>query len=74
MPYGIFPIEFVVDGNYDTFLAFLKDLEHNLRLVDIKSVSFVVPSAAATSAVSSGVTTNPNIYSYTLKIETYWLK
>jgi len=70
LPYGVFPIEFVVEGRYDTFLLFLNDLEHNLRLVDIKSVSFTVPSPV-TSPTDK---TNTNIYSYTLKVETYWLK
>lgn len=70
LPYGIFPMEFIIEGKYDTFVSFLKDLEHNLRLVDVKSISFnVSPQTAA-----QGVTTSPDIYSYTLKVETYWLK
>jgi len=70
LPYGVFPIEFTTEGNYDTFALFLKDLEHNLRLVDIKSISFAVP--ATTDKPAAGY--NPNIYTYTLKVETYWLK
>ena len=70
LPYGIFPMEFIIEGKYDTFVAFLKDLEHNLRLVDVKSISFVVPP----SVVTPGNTTDSTIYSYTLKVETYWLK
>jgi Tfp pilus assembly protein PilO len=69
LPYGVFPIEFVIEGKYDSFLSFLNDLEHNLRLVDLKSVSFTIPSST-----TPGDTTDPNIYSYTLKLETYWLK
>lgn len=67
-PFGVFPIEFTTEGKYSTFLLFLKDLEYNLRLVDVKSVAFVVP----TEEVKDGV--DPNIYRYTLKVETYWLK
>lgn len=70
LPYNIFPMDFIIQGEYDTFIDFLKDLENNLRLLDIKAISFSVPSALA---VSSG-NINPNIYNYTLKIETYWLK
>lgn len=66
--YGVFPIEFMTEGTYETFTEFLKDIEHNLRLVDIKSVGFTVPQGKATD------TNNPNIFSYTLKVETYWLK
>lgn len=72
LPYGIFPMEFVIEGRYDSFLPFLNELEHNLRLVDVKSINFAVPSPTAVS--TPGNIINPNIYSYTLKVETYWLK
>jgi hypothetical protein len=71
LPYGVFPMEFIIEGRYDTFLSFLNDLEHNLRLVDVKSISFMVPSPVLNA---EGKTTNPNVYSFTLKVETYWLK
>lgn len=71
LPYGTFPIEFTTEGTYDTFSLFLKDLERNLRLVDVKSISFTVPTGATDKA---GAGPNPNIYSYSLKVETYWLK
>ncbi|MFA6515269.1 MAG: hypothetical protein WCT42_03340 [Candidatus Paceibacterota bacterium] len=70
LPYGVFPMEFVIEGRYDTFMLFLNDLEHNLRLVDIKSISFTVPNKSNSPLDIN----NPNIYSYTLKVETYWLK
>jgi len=65
LPYGVFPMEFTIEGDYNTFISFLKDLEENLRLIDIKSIAFSVPDSGAGST---------NIYSYTFKIETYWLK
>jgi len=67
--YGIFPMEFIIEGKYETFLSFLKDLEHNLRLVDIKSISFSVPTQ-----LSSAQADDLNIYKYTIKVDTYWLK
>ena len=70
LPYGIFPMEFVIDGKYNSFVSFLDDLEHNLRLVDVKSVAFSVPEPA----VNAGDTTDKSIYSYKLKVETSWLK
>lgn len=70
LPYGIFPMEFIIEGKYDTFVTFLKDLEHNLRLVDVRSISFDVPAPV----ITQGGTIDNNIYSYTLKVETYWLK
>jgi len=68
LPYGIFPMEFIVEGKYNAFVDFLKDLELNLRLIDIKSISFSVSSPGA------GVDTNSDVYSYTLRAEIYWLK
>lgn len=69
LPYGIFPIEFSTEGNYDAFSLFLKDLEHNLRLVDIKSISFTVPAPS-----DRGIGPDPSIYTYSIKVQTYWLK
>lgn len=70
LPYGIFPMEFTVEGKYENFLSFLNGLEHNLRLIDVKSISFSVSGGA-----SSGENkTSPDIYTYNLKIQAYWIK
>jgi Tfp pilus assembly protein PilO len=68
LPYGVFPLEFTLVGRYNSFLNFLKDLESNLRLIDIRSISLIVPNKTDNSTV------DPNSYDYSLKIETYWLK
>lgn len=67
LPYGVFPVEFTTTGTYDEFNKFLADIEHNLRLVDVKSIGFSVPTQ------QQGVN-NLNSYTYQLKVETYWLK
>ena len=72
-PYGVFPVNFVTEGSYDSFLSFLRDLEINLRLMDIKEVSFVVPDATLDTG-PTGNKINPNIYTYMIKVDTYWLK
>ena len=69
-PYGVFPFEFTTEGKYDQFILFLKDLETNLRLVDVKSISFTVPDY--NGKIVSG--TDPSVYKYSVKVETYWLK
>jgi hypothetical protein len=79
LPYGIFEMEFKVEGKYDTFVSFLKEIEHNLRLVDMKSISFTVPKQESEktntqTTTKEGKAVDPNIYTYTLKIQTYWLK
>ncbi len=69
--YGIFPISFATEGDYDSFMDFLDDLEHNLRIVDIKSINFSVLDQ--TAATNKDIL-NSNSYRYTLEVETYWLK
>jgi hypothetical protein len=71
LPYGVFPMEFEIEGKYEAFVPFLRDLERNLRLVDVKGISFDVPT---TTVAQGNNISDPNIYSYTLKVDTYWLK
>ncbi len=69
-PYGIFNLEFKTEADYLTFVKFLKDLEKNLRLIDVKSISFTVPQMRSDTSYDS----DPNIYTYDIKLQTYWLK
>jgi uncharacterized membrane protein YqhA len=64
-------MKFTVTGKYESFLSFLKDLEQNLRVVDVKSIDFKVPNSIVSS---SGKVTDTDIYDYSLEIQTYWLK
>lgn len=64
--YKVLNMEFSVTGTYDKFLSFTRDLQSNLRIVDIASVAF-----------SSEVDTKTNptgAYKYNFGIKTYWLK
>ncbi len=70
-PYGVFDLEFKTEADYLTFVNFLKDLEVNLRLIDVKSISFFVPEKKVNLP---GSDVDPNIYTYDVKIQTYWLK
>jgi Tfp pilus assembly protein PilO len=67
--YGAWDLEFSTQGSYFDFLNFVKDIEKNLRIVDIVSVQFA-------SANDKGLSTSQptNNYKYTFKIRTYWLK
>ncbi len=67
--YGIFELEFSTSGTYDNFINFTKDLESNLRIVDISSVEF-----SSEGSSSGGKSTTSDIYKYNFKIKTYWLK
>jgi len=52
---------FAVSSSYDNFLAFLQDLEHSLRIVDIENITFSVQADAS-------------VNDYTFDIRTYWLQ
>lgn len=58
--YDYVTLSFTVSGTYDTFRAFLSDLESSLRLVDVSSISFAA--------------TQTGVYEYSLGLKTYWLK
>ena len=58
-PVGSVDVGFSVNASYDTMLAFLQDLEHSLRLIDVEKLDF--------TAGQSGTDT------YTFTIRTYWL-
>ncbi len=47
-------------SNYDNFMRLLADIEKNLRIMDIKQISFQ--------------TTETGLYDYQVSVETYWLK
>src|SRR3989344_3283413 len=62
--YGVWDLEFSTTGTYNNFLNFTRDLERNLRIVDVSSIQF-------SSEVASN-STLPESYSYSFKIKTYW--
>ena len=68
--YGVWDLSFSTTGTYNNFLNFTRDIENNLRIVDISSIKF--SSSAGSSSGSSS--TLPESYKYDFKIKTYWLK
>lgn len=66
--YGVWDLGFSTVGTYNNFLNFTKDLENNLRIVDVSSIAFSSNIANAQSA------TAPETYKYDFRIKTYWLK
>lgn len=65
--YGEFTLSFQTSGQYKNFLAFISDLEQNLRLVDVVKVDF--------SPADQGVQQNAGTsLSYKVTLQTYWLK
>ncbi|MEI8123657.1 MAG: type 4a pilus biogenesis protein PilO [bacterium] len=58
--FGTLSLKFSVNSSYNNLLLFLKDLQNNLRLVDVTDLSF--------SATDSGY------YDFGISLNTYWLK
>ena len=58
--FGTLSLNFSVNASYKNFLDFLKDLENNLRIIDITNISF--------AATDSG------FYDFNVGLNTYWLK
>lgn len=61
--YGIITIDFTLEGGYQSFVDFLRSIEENLRISDIKNLSI---TASNNDQIDS--------YIYTLSLDTYWLK
>ena len=58
-PVGSVQVTFSISTSYGNMLAFLADLEHSLRLIDVEKLAF------------SSAASNNDTYSFT--IQTYWL-
>ena len=69
--YGVWELSFSTTGTYSNFLNFMRDLESNLRMVDISSIQF-----SSSTSVGSGTASSPTAesYKYDFNIKTYWLK
>lgn len=65
-PYGTITLAFSTTGTYETFMAFLSDLERSLRLIDVVDIGFEAPLEEGRAAAG--------IYDYKVTIRTYWLK
>ena len=67
--YGEWSLGFSTQGSYTNFLSFVKDLESNLRMVEIQSITF-----SSGEGVSLGKVQPSDYYKYDFKIKTFWLK
>ena len=68
--YGVFDLEFSTTGKYSDFINFTRDLENNLRIVDISSIVF----SSDKTILVGGKPVPSDEYTYNFKIKTYWLK
>ena len=70
--YGIWNLEFSTMGTYNNFLHFSRDLQSNLRIVDIVAVQFSSTDTRVAPLV--GKLSSDEVYKYSFKIKTYLLK
>ena len=66
--FGEWDLEFSTQGTYSNFVKFTRDLENNLRIVDIVGVDFSSDNGLGVNLTSE------EAYKYNVKIKTYWLK
>ncbi len=59
--YGTLTLQFSTTASYNSFLAFMNDLERSLRIIDVTAISFVSSDTGS-------------LYDYNVSIKTYWLK
>lgn len=72
--YGVWDLEFSTVGSYDNFLNFTRDLEKNLRIVDVSSIQFSSDTSSGVGGSSGSANPSSESYKYSFKIKTYWLK
>jgi Tfp pilus assembly protein PilO len=60
-PHGTLTLSFSTTAPYQTFLAFMRDLERSLRIIDVTDVEF-------------GASDTNDLYDYKVTVKTYWLK
>lgn len=68
--YDSLTLKFKTVGSYDTFIAFIGDLEQSLRIVDL--VSLQIAEGIVSTADKNGPV--EPVYEFDITIRTYWLK
>lgn len=73
--YDSLTLQFATRGTYPNFIAFLKDLESSLRIVDLVGLT-IDPEAVAPIKDESGKEIAPlePLYRFNVTLRTYWLK
>jgi len=67
-PWDSLTLQFTTRGTYDEFKQFLTSLESSLRLVDLVMLTL------APSGTTGGNGTGTPVYTYSMTLQTYWLR
>ena len=68
-PLGSFTFNVTASGSYESFKNFLSELETNIRIFDVKTIS-LQPSARA--AVAGKAAPSPDMFTYAITVATYY--
>lgn len=69
-PLGSFSFNLSALGSYENFKSFLSELETNIRIFDVKTIS-IQPTAVATSANGKQIASS-DLFSYSITVATYY--
>jgi Tfp pilus assembly protein PilO len=58
---GTLTLDFTTSGSYTAYVNFIQSLERDLRIMNLKKISFIAPE-------------DKNTYQYQTSVETYWVK
>lgn len=74
-PYGVFSFEFTTEGPLDKYIQLLQEIEKNLRMMDIKTLSFGAEDKGSIGDEKDAKKTpSTDSYAYSIKMQSYWLK
>jgi Tfp pilus assembly protein PilO len=70
-------IKIVVSGTYNDFLSYLQAMENNLRLMNVITINFTVPSASSgqefdNQEANTESKTDKSLYKFNLYVEAYY--
>jgi Tfp pilus assembly protein PilO len=68
-PLGSFTFKLAASGSYESFKNFLSEIETNIRIFDVKTVSFQPAAAASTGAKAAP---SQDAFNYTITVATYY--
>jgi Tfp pilus assembly protein PilO len=70
-PLGSFTFNLSASGSYESFKNFLSEIETNIRIFDVKSVSFQ-PASVATSVPGAKAPATRDFFTYVIVVATYY--
>ena len=71
-PLGSLTLQFTGGGSYENFKTFLGQLETNLRIFDLQSLTISPNSSAVSAGAKAGTGANPDFFTYNVAVDTHY--